>query len=233
VGRVVGVMVVLLLLLGSLPSQAAAGLELTERADQSPATTFRELRGTNLAPEPNAITIAQDGTSLAVTDLAGIDTVPDGCSRSSTTRVLCPLIDYDELAFFTGPANDSVDVQLFSYPDLTIDQIVGPRVAVFVNATLGAGNDIFRGGNGTDAVGAGRGRDRLFGGGANDLLDAGPGNDFISGGPGTDEMFGHAGRDRLIAGAGVPDYMIAGKGRDTCVPHDGRDRVASCEKVRF
>lgn len=227
---------VALLVMGSLAittGTADASMQITLFNGQSSTRTFRDLRAVNDSPDADVASIGQSGTDLVVNDSAGISSFPADCHRLLATAVMCPLSSYDDVSFFTGPGNDVVTSGLPTYPNLTIDQIASPDVAVFVNATLGQGRDRFVGGIGTDAAAGGPGRDRLVGGDGNDLFNGNAGNDRIFGGDGTDELFGNAGRDRLVAGPGVPDYMLAGRGRDTCIAHEGRDRVGGCERVRL
>jgi Ca2+-binding RTX toxin-like protein len=216
-------------LLASSPA-AIASMQLVPVDEPTSVKTFHTLHGINESADRDVVSISQSGSQAVVTDEVGISGFPADCHALSPVTVSCTAADYDDIAFFTGPGNDRVN-STYVGPSLTIDQIVGPDVSVYINAALGPGNDRFNGDDGTDAVGGGPGRDRLIGKGANDLLDGQGGNDLISGGAGTDEMFGGSGRDRLIAGPGVPDYMIAGNGRDTCIAHERRDRVGSCERI--
>jgi Ca2+-binding RTX toxin-like protein len=212
---------------------ADASMQISLFTGHSSTRTFRDLRAINSTTEADVASVGQSGTDVVINDSVGISTFPADCHRLLATAVACPLSGYDDVSFFTGPGNDVVTSEFPSYPNLTIDQIAGPDVAVFVNATLGRGRDRFQGGKGTDAAAGGPGRDRMVGGDGNDLFNGNAGDDRIFGGDGTDELFGNAGRDRLVAGPGVPDYMLAGKGRDTCLAHEGRDRVGSCERVRL
>lgn len=214
----------------AVPAAAGASMQLMPVDEPTPVKTFHALHGINDSSERDVISISQSGSDAVITNAAGISSFPADCHALSPVAVSCIAADYDDVSFRTGPGNDRVS-STFTGPSLTLDQIVGPDVSVYVNAGLGPGNDRFIGDEGTDAVGGGPGNDRLIGRGANDLLDGQGGNDLISGGAGTDEMFGGGGRDRLVAGSGVPDYMIAGRGRDTCVAHERRDRVGGCERV--
>jgi hypothetical protein len=228
--------VIALLVTGSLAVTAGtadASMQLSLSTGHSSTRTFRDLHAVNSTSEADVASVSQSGTDVVINDSVGISSFPADCHRVLATAVACPQSGYDDVAFFTGAGNDVVTSELPIYPNLTIDQIAGPDLAVFVNATLGPGRDRFVGGVGTDAAAGGPGRDRLVGGNGNDLFNGNTGDDRIFGGRGTDEMFGNAGRDRLVAGPGVPDYMLAGKGRDTCVAHEGRDRVAGCERVRL
>ena len=85
-------------------------------------------------------------------------------------------------------------------------------------ASLGAGNDTFRGGagndtgfgmdgrdflmgiTGDDVLYGGGGNDKLYGGAGQDTLDGGDGNDVINGGKGQDIRTGGAGADVFVFG---------------------------------
>jgi Ca2+-binding RTX toxin-like protein len=211
---------------------AGATMQLVSVNEPTPAKTFVELHGLNPSADQDLVSVDLSGNDVVISDQVGIGEFPPNCRRLQTTTVSCPFAAYDDVSMRTGPGNDQVTSSLAS-PNLTIKQIFGPTVSVYMNAALGGGNDRFVGGDATDAVSGGTGRDVLSGGGGNDLLNGNAGNDLISGGDGGDDLFGNGGRDRLIGGPGVPDYMIAGKGRDTCIGHERRDRVLSCEKIRL
>jgi hypothetical protein len=224
--------VLVLTALLALSPAASASMQLVVVDEPTPVKTFHTLHGINMSAENDAISVTQSGSEIVMLDQVGISGFPADCHRQSPTIVACPASGYDDFAFFTGAGNDSVTIQAI-YPNLTIKQIFGPSVAVFMNATLGPGNDTFVGGNGTNAAAGGAGRDRMIGGPANDLLNGNQGSDHVSGGGGVDELFGNAGRDRITAGPGVPDLMVGGKGRDSCIADEGKDLVAGCERVRL
>jgi Ca2+-binding RTX toxin-like protein len=196
------------------PASAAASMQLVALDEQIPAGgTAHVLHGLNGSPEVDSVTIAQSGTEFTIRDQVGISSFPADCHRLAADSAACPIADYVDLAVFTGPADDRV-VSMSSFQNLTLKQIQGPNIAVYVNANLGPGNDVFRGGPGTEAVAGSRGRDRMVGNGGNDLLEGGAGNDLLAGGDGA-------------------DIFLAGKGRDTCVVHGRRDLIADCEHVRL
>jgi hypothetical protein len=124
---------------------------------------------------------------------------------------------------------------------------------------LGAGNDLFLGGEdvarvdagdgddvvelnielgpGGNEVAGGAGRDLLIGTGAADLLDGGDDDDVIDGFSGDDTLLGGGGNDLLLAGFGSVqlsggadnDTLIAGEGDSTLVGDAGQDRFVVAE----
>ena len=83
-------------------------------------------------------------------------------------------------------------------------------------ASLGAGDDTFRGGGGNDTA---------FGAGGNDLLYGNTRDDEVYGGNSNDSLFGGHGSDQLYGGDGR-DYLNGGRGNDTLSGGAGADTFA-------
>jgi Ca2+-binding RTX toxin-like protein len=95
-----------------------------------------------------------------------------------------------------------------------------------VNASLGAGNDSFLGGDGNDTAHGGEGNDTLassagndqhFGDGGNDDIKGGPGNDVEDGGPGDDQVGGRLGLSSGRDNDQGADTLRGGPGNDGLV----------------
>jgi Ca2+-binding RTX toxin-like protein len=213
VGVRAGAVLVAVAALAVGPTAAGASMQLVSATEPTPVKTFVALHGLNPSAERDQISVSMSGSDVVIADQVGISSFPANCHGLDANSVSCPFSAYDDIALLTGPGNDQVESTLTN-PQLTLKQIVGPSVSVYVNAVLGPGKDRFRGGSATDAV---------FGGPARDLLTGGGGSDFL---------VGNAGDDRVSGSAGV-DLMIGGKGRDHCVADRGRDRVAGCELVHL
>jgi hypothetical protein len=211
-GRKGGVAIVIAAALLALPASAGASMQLVAGDDHSSTRAFHFLRGFNQSPEPDAVSVSQSGADVVISDAVGITSFPADCRAIDQNTAACPFSNYDDLSLRLGEGNDQV-VSTLAGPQLSLKQILGPNVSVYMNATLGPGNDRFIGGAATDAVFAGPGRDRVTGGG------------------GTDYLQGDAGNDRLVAGAGRRDLMVGSKGRDLCIG-EPKDLVATCERVR-
>lgn len=232
VNRLIAICGLIAGLIGFFPNSALAGGDLFELDASSVTTSFHGLGYADRSTDANVITLSQPGTDLILTDPVGVDTIPTRCARISSTVVSCPLAGSDFLSFRTGPGNDVVRANL-AYPSLTQQQIDSPRVAVFMNATLGPGNDRFIPGDGTDSVWGNAGNDRLLGGSSSDFLEGGPGSDDLSGGPGADILLGDSGRGLLRSGGGTKNAMDGGSDRDRCIAHTKKDFAIKCEVGRF
>jgi Ca2+-binding RTX toxin-like protein len=196
----------------ALPAMAGASMQLVSATEQTPTMTFPALHGLNPSAEQDLIAVSRSGSDVVITDRAGISSFPANCRQLQPGTVACPFSAYGDISLQTGPGNDRFNSTIPA-PTLTLKQILGPNVSVYLNAVLGPGDDVFNGGNATDFALGGAGRDRLFGGGGTDLLA------------------GNAGNDRLSAGPGRRDLMVGSKGRDLCIG-EPRDLVATCERVR-
>ena len=194
-----------------LPATAGASMQLIAVDAQSSTATFHTLRGINQSSERDVVSVSQTGPDVVISDAAGIGSFPADCRTIDQNAAACPFSNYDDISLRVGAGNDRVASTLTS-PQLTLKQILGPSVSVYMNATLGAGNDRFTGGTATDAAFGGPGRDRITGGG------------------GTDFLAGNAGEDLLFSGPGRRDLMVGGKGRDHCAG-EPKDQVAGCERV--
>jgi Ca2+-binding RTX toxin-like protein len=213
VGRKGGIALLIVGVLMVMPGTAGASMQLVSATEPTAAKAFVALHGLNPSAERDQISVSMSGSDVVISDQVGINSFPGNCRGLDGNTVSCPFSAYDDIALLTGPGNDQVESTLAS-PQLTLRQIVGPNVSVYVNAVLGPGKDRFSGGNATDAVFGGPGRDRITGGG------------------GSDYLVGNAGNDRVSGSAGV-DLMVGGKGNDHCVADRGRDRVAGCELVHL
>jgi Ca2+-binding RTX toxin-like protein len=196
----------------AVPATASASLQLASATEQTGTMTFLALHGLNPSAERDLVAVSRSGSEVVITDRAGISSFPANCRQVQSDTVACPFSAYGDIALQTGPGNDRFNSTIPA-PTLTLKQILGPNVSVYVNAILGPGDDVFSGGNATDFALGGPGRDRIFGGGGTDLLA------------------GNAGNDRLSAGPGRRDLMVGAKGRDLCIG-EPKDLVATCERVR-
>jgi hypothetical protein len=196
----------------ALPATAGASMQLFAIEGQSSTRTFHTLRGLNQSPEPDVVSVSQSGPDVVIRDTAGITSFPADCRAIDQNTAACPFSNYDDVSLRVGAGNDRV-VSTLTSPQLTLKQILGPSVSVYMNATLGPGNDRFTGAAATDAAFGGAGRDRITGGG------------------GTDYLEGDTGTDRLVAGPGRRDLMVGSKGPDLCIG-EPKDLVVACERVR-
>lgn len=95
--------------------------------------------------------------------------------------------------------------------------------AMAITANLGAGDDIFEGGDGNDVVHAGDGHDYLIRSAGNDQHFGEGGPDDIMGGPGNDVEDGGPGDDRIGFSAGSSNDND--QGADTLRGGDGVDKL--------
>jgi Ca2+-binding RTX toxin-like protein len=207
-----GIAILIAGVLLAVPATAGASMQLVSVTEPTPARTFVALHGTNDSTERDVVSVVPSGSNVVITDDAGIGSFPANCRRSEANVVTCPFSAYDDISLDTGPGNDRFSSNSVG-PNLTLKQILGPNVAVYVNALLGPGKDRFFGGDATDAVFGGPGADRIFGGG------------------GTDYLAGDAGNDRIVASLGRRDLMLGGGGRDRCTG-EPKDLVSHCERVK-
>jgi Ca2+-binding RTX toxin-like protein len=196
----------------ALPAMASASMQLVSAAEQTPTMTFVALHGVNPSAERDRISVSRSGSDVVIADRVGISSFPADCRQLQPDAVACPSSAYGDISLQTGPGNDRFNSTIPT-PTLTLKQILGPNVSVYLNAVLGPGDDVFSGGNASEFVLGGPGRDRIVGGGGTDLLA------------------GNAGNDRLSAGPGRRDLMVGSKGRDVCIG-EPKDLVATCERVR-
>jgi Ca2+-binding RTX toxin-like protein len=213
VGRRGGIALLVVCVLIVMPGTAAASMQLVSVNEPTAAKTFVALHGLNASRERDVISVSLSGSDVVISNAAGISSFPANCRGLDANTASCPFGAYDDISLRTGPGNDRVASTLSS-PQLTLKQIFGPTVSVYVNAVLGPGKDRFRGGDATDAVIGGPGRDLLTGGGGSDLL------------------VGNSGSDRLSGSAGI-DLMVGGKGNDHCVADRKDDRVAGCDLIHL
>jgi Ca2+-binding RTX toxin-like protein len=195
----------------ALPATAGASMQLISVTEPTPARTFVALHGSNDSTERDVVSVVPSGSDVVITDQAGIGSFPANCSAFEPNAVTCPFSAYDDISIDTGRGNDRFSSNSVG-PKLTLKQILGPNVAVYVNAVLGPGKDRFFGGDASDAVFGGSGADRIYGGG------------------GTDYLAGDAGNDRMVASLGRRDLMLGGGGRDRCTG-EPKDLVSHCERV--
>jgi Ca2+-binding RTX toxin-like protein len=94
-------------------------------------------------------------------------------------------------------------------------------------ASLGAGNDSVSLGGSSDKAYGGPGADRVKGGGASDKLFGQGGADSLFGGGGADKLLGGGGADSLFGG-GAPDKLIGGGGNDHCDGGQGVGKELGC-----
>ena len=94
-----------------------------------------------------------------------------------------------------------------------------------INATLGAGNDSFLGGDGDDTAHGGDGNDKLDPSAGNDQHFGDAGDDDIMGGPGNDLEDGGPGDDHIGGRLGLSSGRDNDQGADTVRGGDGTDQL--------
>ncbi|MDZ4392537.1 calcium-binding protein [Cypionkella sp.] len=152
---------------------------------------------------------ALSGDDIVAYTITGVANTLNGGSGDD---VLLAQSDTAPLYFIVNAANGSVD-------DGSLSVITGfehyeARGGALADiASLGAGDDTFRGGGGNDTGFGMDGQDLLMGITGDDLLYGGGGNDTIYGGVGQDSLFGGDGNDVLHGGEGQ-DTLTGGAGAD-------------------
>lgn len=198
--------------------------------------------------EANHVTVQFDGSSVTVTDSAGVrpygvfaceqnpDSVgcpydptggpfgpPEPCDQLSATSFRCP---YSGMigSFYLEDGDDS-----FTYSGAAPP--LPPSSADYaeqLQVSGGAGNDNITGSPYSDALdgdfnsgsGSGSGNDQLSGGGGRDLINAGR----LDTGANSNVIDAGAGDDRILTSDGT-NTVRAGSGKDSFVGGDGRDVV--------
>ena len=167
-------------------------------------------------------TLHVSGGANRVNALSGDDTVAymitgvaNTLNGGSGDDVLLAQSDNSPLYFVVDGANGRVD-------DGSLSVITGferyeARGGSLADiASLGAGDDTFRGGGGNDTAFGAVGNDLFYGNRHNDELYGGNGNDSLFGGRESDQLFGGDGRDLINSGQGN-DTSTGGAGADTFV----------------
>jgi Ca2+-binding RTX toxin-like protein len=178
---------------------------------------------------PNDISIVQDGTSVTVTDSAGVSA--SGCEETTETDATCPVpfvvwvgpdagddtveIDSSLAAVVNGGDGDDTITfgfgRAFGEAGADVLTTTGDRGAFGLVITPGQNPDLWEAefaplGDGYGGIDGGEGDDELVSGEGQDVLEGREGNDTLNGGEGGDQLLG-------------------GTGSDTLQGEDGRDRL--------
>jgi Ca2+-binding RTX toxin-like protein len=152
-----------------------------------------------------------DGTSVEVSDAAGLQ-AGAGCTLNDAFgKIECP-VPTGQIVVDLGAGDDRLGVLSFAS---------GANLDGKVNASLGDGNDTFKGSEFGETVSGGNGVDTLEGEQGNDTIDGGAGDDTIDGDRGADVLRGGDGNDTFdpdgYAGSGewAADVVDGGAGVDT------------------
>jgi Ca2+-binding RTX toxin-like protein len=164
--------------------------------------------------EPNNVIVSSglDGTTIDVSDAAGLQ-AGTGCTvKDGFGKIECGLPS-GAIVVDLGAGDDRFGVLNFASS--------GPILEGKVQASLGDGNDTFKGSEVGESVSGGAGVDTLEGEQGNDTLDGGIGDDAIDGDRGADTLTGGEGNDTFdpdgYAGSGewAADTVDGGAGVDT------------------
>jgi Ca2+-binding RTX toxin-like protein len=153
-----------------------------------------------------------DGASIEVTDAAGLQAGAGCVLNESFGKVECPL-PTGAIVVDLGAGDDTLGVLSLAAS--------GAILEGRVSASLGDGNDTFKGSEVGESVSGGAGVDTLEGEQGNDTLDGGAGDDTIDGDRGADVLTGGDGNDAFdpdgYAGSGewAADVVDGGAGVDT------------------
>jgi len=152
-----------------------------------------------------------DGATVEVTDAAGLQAGAGCVHNESFGKVECP-VPAGAIAVDLGAGDDTLGVLSFAS---------GASLDGKVSASLGEGNDTFKGSEFGESVSGGGGVDTLEGEQGDDTLDGGPGDDKLDGDRGADTLRGGDGNDTFdpdgyaSAGEWAADVVDGGAGVDT------------------
>jgi 3-phytase len=126
------------------------------------------------------------------------------------------------MATISGTSGDDKDLRIGA--GISGDTLLGLAGNDELDAVVGAGNNILRGGDGNDKLYA-KTNDQLFGDAGDDELNSDIGgsgiNNTLSGGDGNDKLY--ANRNDILSGDAGDDELFAGLGGNTLTGGKGRD----------
>jgi Ca2+-binding RTX toxin-like protein len=205
-------LVTVLALLAAVPAAVAS----TARVGDPPGINSELGPIVVAAPgQANAVNASLNGTSVVITDSAGIQPADATCVAQGATTVVCPKPSgpaFPPFATFYFDLGDARDTLVVNLPGFSAGDVLA-----------GDGNDdvwiqsstisIVDAGPGTDRVLVGAGTSEQHGGPGNDVLVGGPDGDTLDGGTGADDLRGLGSRDFLDGGTGA-DRLDGGSGSD-------------------